>query len=183
MPTRIRLQRHGKKGRPFYHIVVADGRAPRDGKFIEKIGTYNPVSNPTEITLDFERAMYWMQTGASPSDTAKSLLRVEGVLHKLHLLKGAQKGAFTTEMAEAKFSEWLEAKKSKFISELKAAELKKKSEYKNVLEAEAKINEARIKKIADKRAKEIEKQVEAARQKTAEESVTEETPAQDSPEA
>lgn len=183
MPTRIRLQRHGKKGRPFYHIVVADGRAPRDGKFIEKIGTYNPISDPSEINIDFERALYWMQTGASPSDTAKSLLRAEGVLHKIHLLKGVQKGAFTTEMAEAKFSEWLESKKSKFVSELKAVELKQKTEGRKLLEAEAKINEARIQKIAEKRAKEVQKQVEQAQEKMAQETAVQETPVQESPDA
>jgi len=176
MPTRIRLQRHGKKGRPFYHIVVADGRAPRDGKFIEKIGTYNPISIPAEISLNFDRAVYWMQTGASPSETAKSLLRQEGVLHKIHLLKGAQKGAFTPEMAEVKFNEWLEAKKARFVSELKAIELNKKTQSKKQVEAEAKINEARIQKIAEKRAKEVQKQVEEAQEKMAEEAAGEETP-------
>ena len=92
MPTMIRLSRHGKTHRAFYHIVVADGRAPRDGRFIEKIGTYNPISNPAEIVLDFDKALDWIQKGAQPTDTARAILSFKGVLYKNHLLKGAQKG-------------------------------------------------------------------------------------------
>ena len=113
MPTKIRLQRHGKKGQAFYHIVIADGRAPRDGRNIEKIGTYNPVAKPAEIVLDFERALYWVQVGAQPTDTVRSLLSYKGVIYKNHLLKGVTKGALTAEQAELKFEEWLEAKQSK----------------------------------------------------------------------
>ena len=87
MPARIRLQRHGKKNQPFYHIVVADGRAPRDGKFVEKIGTYNPMTNPAQIVLDTDRAVTWLKNGAQPSDTARRILSYKGVLLKRHLQK------------------------------------------------------------------------------------------------
>ena len=113
MPTRIRLQRKGKKGLPVYHVVIADGRAPRDGKFIERIGIYNPVSKPAEIDINFERALYWLQAGAEPTDTVNALLSFKGVLYKHHLLKGVKKGAMTEEIAEAKFQAWLQEKKDK----------------------------------------------------------------------
>ena len=110
MPTKIRLQRKGKKGIPFYHVVIADGRAPRDGKFIERIGIYNPVSIPAEIDINFDRALYWLQAGAEPTDTVNALLSFKGILYKHHLLKGVKKGAMTEEMAEAKFQAWLQEK-------------------------------------------------------------------------
>jgi small subunit ribosomal protein S16 len=113
MPTKIRLQRKGKKGQPFYHIVAADGRAPRDGKFIEKLGTYNPMTNPATIELEFDRALYWVQVGAQPTDTARSLLSREGVMLKHHLLKGVKKGALTEDQVEIKFNEWLKEKAEK----------------------------------------------------------------------
>jgi small subunit ribosomal protein S16 len=91
MPARIRLQRFGKKGKPFYHIVIADGRAPRDGRFIEKIGTYNPITNPAEINIDFDKAVTWLQNGAQPSDTVRAILSYKGVLFKAHLQKGVKK--------------------------------------------------------------------------------------------
>ena len=106
MPAKIRLSRHGKKGAAFYHIVVADGRAPRDGKFIEKIGTYNPVHNPAEINLDVDKALTWLQNGAQPTDTVRSILSYTGVLYKNHLVKGVKKGAFTEAQAEVKFLAW-----------------------------------------------------------------------------
>ena len=94
MPARIRLQRHGKKGMPFYHIVIADGRAPRDGKFIERIGTYNPLAIPAEINIDFDKALAWLNKGAQPSDTAKAILMYKGVLYKNHLIKRCCKRSF-----------------------------------------------------------------------------------------
>src|SRR5512138_1624905 len=97
MPTKIRLQRKGKKGQPFYHIVIADGRAPRDGRFIEKIGVYNPLTKPAEIEIQFEKALDWMQKGAQPTDTVRAILSYKGILYKFHLLKGVQKGALTAE--------------------------------------------------------------------------------------
>ena len=103
MATKIRLARHGRKGRPFYHVVIADSRAPRDGRFIEKVGTYDPNTNPATINLNFDRALYWLMTGAQPTDTAKRILSYKGVLLKKHLLEGVKKGAFDEAAAESKF--------------------------------------------------------------------------------
>ena len=111
MATKIRLQRHGRKGYAFYQVVVADSRAPRDGKFIERIGSYNPNTNPATIDLNFERALYWLQVGAQPTDTTLTILSREGVCLKKHLLEGVKKGAFDEATAEAKFQEWLTTKK------------------------------------------------------------------------
>ncbi|HYH55129.1 MAG TPA: 30S ribosomal protein S16 [Anseongella sp.] len=142
MPVKIRLQRHGKKGRAFYQVVVADSRAPRDGKFIERLGTYDPNTNPATISLNLVRSVQWLENGAQPTDTARAILSYKGALYKHHLQVGVRKGAFTQEEAEAKFAEWLEgkesrveAKKSKLSSSAeeierarKAAESKKKEE-------------------------------------------------------
>jgi len=149
MSTRIRLQRHGKKGKPFFHIVVADQRAKRDGRFIEKLGTYNPNTNPATINLNFEGALKWIQTGAQPSDTARAILSYKGVMMKDHLLRGVKKGALTEAQAEAKFEKWLEEKNAKIGS--KVSDLAKaKAEEKNArLAAEKEINEARAKEFAD----------------------------------
>jgi len=143
MPAKIRLQRRGKKGRPFYHIVIADGRAPRDGKSIEKIGTYDPMTNPATIKLEFERALHWIQVGAQPTDTAKAILSYEGVMYKNHLLKGVKKGAFNEEKAEVLFKEWREAKDAKIASKASGLSEAARNEDKKRLEAEAKVNEAR----------------------------------------
>jgi len=117
MPVRIRLARHGKKARPFYHIIIADGRAPRDGKFIEKIGTYSPITTPADIKLDFDKALSWLQKGAQPTDTCRAILSSRGVLYKNHLLKGVEKGALTEEQAEERFKVWMEEKgKNKFFN-------------------------------------------------------------------
>ncbi|MCK9399910.1 MAG: 30S ribosomal protein S16 [Bacteroidales bacterium] len=155
MPTKIRLQRKGKKGVPFYHVVIADGRAPRDGKFIERIGIYNPVSKPTEIDINFERALYWLQAGAEPTDTVNALLSFKGILYKHHLMKGVKKGALTEEMAEAKFQTWLQEKKEKFVAKIKEVELSSKDGRKKRMEAEMKVNETRAKELQAKRAKEL----------------------------
>ncbi|OFY97192.1 MAG: 30S ribosomal protein S16, partial [Bacteroidetes bacterium RIFCSPLOWO2_12_FULL_31_6] len=106
MPTKIRLQRFGKKGFAFFHVVVADSRAPRDGKFIEKLGTYNPNNNPATIDINFERSLHWVKTGAQPTDTCKALLSYKGVIYKNHLDKGVVKGALTQEQADKKFAAW-----------------------------------------------------------------------------
>ena len=152
MSVRIRLTRHGRKAAAYYHIVVADSRAPRDGKFIERLGSYNPNTNPATIELNFERALYWLQTGAQPSDTAKSLLSKQGVLMKKHLLEGVKKGAFDEAAAEAKFEKWVAEKKSK----LQAAKDKIKADAntakKNRLEAERKVNAAKAEELAKKQA-------------------------------
>jgi small subunit ribosomal protein S16 len=170
MPARIRLQRHGKKGMPFYHIVIADGRAPRDGRLIEKIGTYNPITNPAEINLDVDGAVKWLQNGAQPSDTARAILSYKGVLYKLHLLKGVKKGAFTEEEAEAKFQAWLQQKQEKIDSKLKGLDESKRTDRKKRLENEAKINEMKAAEVAKKRMQDMK--IEAA-QAAADETVAE----------
>ncbi|MCB9196476.1 MAG: 30S ribosomal protein S16 [Flavobacteriales bacterium] len=116
MATKLRLQRHGKKGKPFYHIVAADVRAKRDGKYIEKVGTYNPCTNPATIDINFDRALYWVGVGAEPTDTCRAILSYKGVLYKNHLLKGVKKGALTEEQADKKFEAWLESKSSKITA-------------------------------------------------------------------
>lgn len=113
MATRIRLQRHGKKNKAFFHLVAADSRAKRDGKFIEKLGTYNPNTNPATIEINFDKTLHWVQVGAEMSETARAILSYKGVLHKNHLLNGVKKGALTTEQAEAKFAAWLAEKDAK----------------------------------------------------------------------
>ena len=110
MATKIRLQRFGKKGKPFFHVVVADSRSPRDGKFIERLGSYNPNTNPATIEINFERTLEWVNSGAQPTDTARAILSYKGVLYKKHLQGGVLKGALTVEQADAKFAQWLETK-------------------------------------------------------------------------
>jgi small subunit ribosomal protein S16 len=144
MSVKIRLQRHGKKGKPFYWIVAADARAKRDGKYLEKIGTYNPNVNPAEINLDVDGAVKWLQDGAQPTDTAKAILSYKGALLKNHLAGGVRKGALTEEQAEAKFAAWLEAKATK-ISDKEAGLSKAESDAKAAaFAAEKAVNEARI---------------------------------------
>ena len=144
MATRIRLQRHGRKSYAFYSIVIADSRAPRDGKFIEKIGTYNPNTNPATVDLNFDAALAWVLKGAQPSDTVRNILSREGVYMKKHLLGGVAKGAFGEAEAEAKFEAWKNNKQSG----LAALEAKAR------LEAEKKINEVKAKALAEKKAAE-----------------------------
>ena len=181
MPAKIRLQRHGKKGQPFYHIVVADSRAPRDGKFIEKLGTYNPLTNPAQINIKFDRALYWYSVGAQPTDTARSLLSKTGVMMKYHLMRGVQKGAMTEEQAEVKFQNWMKEKEAKAANLVKATEEKVRGEKKARFEVEKQVNEARAAEIAKKKLAEIEakKAEEAAAQ--AAEAAAEEAPAAEAP--
>ncbi len=153
MPTKIRLQRFGKKGQPFYRIVVADSRAPRDGRFIENIGTYNPLTIPATIDINADRALYWLQVGAQPSDTAKAILSYKGILYKNHLQKGVLKGAITQEQADAKFNAWVEEKEKKIAQAVKDKELAQKEKLKKKLQDEAKVKEDRAAAIAEKRAK------------------------------
>ncbi|WP_317048820.1 30S ribosomal protein S16 [Flavilitoribacter nigricans] len=124
----MRLQRKGRKKRPFYHIVVADARAPRDGRFIEKLGVYNPMTVPATIELDREKAYDWLTKGAQPTDTVRAILRFKGVLYKKHLMRGVKKGAMTAEEAETKFGEWVEAKESK-VAARKAKAVEEKAEF------------------------------------------------------
>ncbi len=156
MPTKIRLQRRGRTKRPFYHIVVADGRAPRDGKNIESIGTYNPLTTPATIELDQDKAFQWIRHGAQPTETVRAILRYKGVLHRVHLAKGVDKGALTKEQADEKFAAWMQEKEAKIQGEVEKTTQKEQEEIKKRLEAEAKVNEARAKAIAEKKAKELE---------------------------
>ncbi len=151
MPARIRLQRHGKKNQPFYHIVVADGRAPRDGKFIEKLGTYNPLTNPATIDLNFDRAVEWVKCGAQPTETVRHILSYKGVLLRRHLQIGVEKGAITQETADVRFNEWLQAKEAKINNVKSEHENAARNEKKARLEAEKKANEAKANAIAAKR--------------------------------
>ena len=186
MSAKIRLQRHGKKGQPFYHIVVADSRAPRDGKFIEKLGTYNPLTDPAQISIKFDRALYWYSVGAQPTDTARSLLSKTGVMMKYHLMRGVQKGAMTEEQAEVKFQNWMKEKEAKNANLVKANEEKARGEKKTRLEAEKKVNEARAAELAKKKLAEIEaKRAEeaAAQAEEAAEAAAEEAPAAEVAEA
>ena len=161
MPAKIRLQRKGKKGQPFYHIVIADGRAPREGRFIERIGTYNPLTQPAEIDLNFDKAIDWMQKGAQPTETVKAILSYKGVLYKFHLLTGVKKGAMTPEQAEAKFQTWLQEKQEKIVSKIKQNALNIKEARKEMEVQEAKVNEAKAASIAKKLAKAAAAEVEA----------------------
>ena len=150
MPTKIRLTRQGRKRIPIYHIVVADSRAPRDGKYIERLGSYSPKANPAAIELDFDRALYWLQTGAEPTDTCRTILSDEGVLFKNHLLNGVKKKALTVEQVEAKFQAWTAEKTSKELQKKEAAKSNKEKTKKQLLEAESKVREAKAAAIAKK---------------------------------
>ena len=119
MATKIRLQRHGKKGKPFYHIVIADSRSKRDGRFIEKLGTYNPNTKPAEIEINFDSALAWLQKGAIPTDTARAILSHKGILLKKHLLDGVKKEALTEEKANEKFDDWVNQKEAKIAENIK----------------------------------------------------------------
>ncbi|MEG1592445.1 MAG: 30S ribosomal protein S16, partial [Chryseobacterium sp.] len=139
----IRLQRHGSKGRPFFHIVVADARARRDGRFIEKLGTYNPITNPATIDLNVDSAVKWLNNGAQPTDTAKAILSYKGVLYKKHLQGGVAKGAFDEAEAEKRFAAWLEAKDSKVQGKVEGLATAKADAKKAAFDAETKVKEAR----------------------------------------
>lgn len=166
MSVKIRLQRHGKKGYPFYHIVVADSRAPRDGRFIERLGLYNPNTNPATVEINVDKAVTWLNNGAQPTDTARAILSYKGVLYRRHLDIGVKKGAMTPEQADAKFVQWLEqkaaqidAKKNKLSTE--------KSKIKNArLAEETKIATARAEAVARK----LQEAAQAAAAAAAEES-------------
>ena len=177
MATRIRLQRNGRKSYAYYSIVIADVRAPRDGKFIEKIGTYNPNTNPATVDLNFDRALYWVMTGAQPSDTVRNILSREGVYMKKHLLGGVAKGAFDEAAADAKFNAWKSNKQSGLDAVRAKEEEAKKADAKARLEAEKKINEEIAKKVAEKKAAEAAAKAEAEAAAKAEEAPAEEAPA------
>lgn len=175
MATKIRLQRNGRKGYAFYSIVVADVRAPRDGRFTEKIGTYNPNTNPATVDLKFDRALYWVETGAQPTDTVRNILSNEGVMLMKHLKGGVKKGAFDEATAQAKFEEWKKNRDSKLSALKKSNEASKQAALKERLENEKKVNEQIAKKVAEKKAAKAAAEAEqAAAENTAEENATEE---------
>lgn len=175
MATRIRLQRNGRKSYAFYSIVIADVRAPRDGKFIEKIGTYNPNTNPATVDLKFDRALDWVMKGAQPSDTVRNILSREGVYMKKHLLGGVTKGAFGEGEAEAKFEAWKNNKQSGLEALIAKETEAKNAEAKARFEAEKKINEEKAKALAEKKA--AEEAEKAAAEAPAEEKAEEATEA------
>ncbi|WP_347173671.1 30S ribosomal protein S16 [Polaribacter uvawellassae] len=184
MSVKIRLQRHGKKGKPFYSIVAADARAKRDGKFLEKLGTYNPNVNPAAIELDVDGAVKWLQNGAQPTDTARAILSYKGVMLKNHLAGGVRKGALTEEQAEAKFTAWLEEKANRITAKKEGLTKEQEEAKASALAAEKAVNEARVNAvkeaeaavIAEKEAAEAALEAEKAAAETAtEETTTEET--------
>lgn len=152
MPVKIRLQRHGRKGYAYYHIVIADSKAPRDGKFIERIGSYNPNTNPATVNLKFERALYWLSTGAQPTDTTRNILSNEGVLLKKHLLEGAKKGAFDVSEVDARFAAWKSSKESSIVKTKEQLAAEKQAELKARQKAEAEANKAKAAEVAKKKA-------------------------------
>jgi len=175
MPAKIRLQRQGRKFKAIYSIVVADSRAPRDGKFIELLGQYNPNTNPATIVLDFNKALEWLQKGAQPTDTCRAILSYKGVLYKKHLLEGVKKGAFSEEEAEKRFQAWMTEKEQKIQAKKDRIKSTEQSLIKSRLEEESKIKEARAADIAKKRSELIAAE-EAA---SAEEAPAEEAPAEE----
>ena len=166
MATKIRLQRGGRKGYAVYRIVIADARAPRDGRFTEKIGMYNPNTNPATVELNFDRALYWVEVGAQPTDTVRNILKREGVYMMKHLKGGVKKGAFDEAAAQAKFDAWKQTKE-KGLNAVRENESKAKKEaVAKELEAEKAINEAIAKKVADKKAAAATAQAEAEAEPT-----------------
>ncbi|MDO4692636.1 MAG: 30S ribosomal protein S16 [Porphyromonadaceae bacterium] len=180
MATKIRLQRHGRKGYAFYKIVVADSRAPRDGKFIEKIGTYNPNTNPATVDLNFERALYWLTNGAQPTDTARNLLSREGVLLMKHLQGGIKKGAFDEQAAQAKFEAWTKNREANLGTIKANLQQEKLNAAKAAFEAEQAANKAKAAQVAEKKALAAKEAAEAAAEATEETTAesTEETSAE-----
>ena len=170
MPVKIRLQRHGRKGYAYYHIVIADSKAPRDGKFIERIGSYNPNTNPATINLKFERALYWLTTGAQPTDTTRTILSNEGVLLKKHLLEGAKKGAFDVAEADKRFEAWKASKESSVSKTKEQLAAEKQAAAKARLAAEVEVNKVKAAEVAKKKAEAIAAAAEAV--------VAEEAPAE-----
>jgi small subunit ribosomal protein S16 len=177
MATKIRLQRHGKKGKPFYYIVVADARAPRDGRFIERLGSYNPNTNPATIDINFDKTLDWVNDGAQPTDTVRAILSYKGVLYKKHLQGGVKKGALTEEQADTKFTAWLEQKDGKITGKKSNLSTAKEDAKKAALIAEAKKKEDKAATIAAKNAPPVEEVEEApVAEAEAMEEVTSEAP-------
>lgn len=189
MPVRIRLQRHGKKGKPFYWVVAADSRSKRDGKFLEKLGIYNPNTNPATVEIDVDSAVQWLQNGAQPTDTARTLLSRKGALLKHHLVKGVAKGALTEEQVEERFAAWLAEKDAANTAEVSALNKEREAAKAKALEAEKEANEKRAAEIAAANAPEPEVVEEAAEEvaeevaeaPVAEEAAAEEAAAEEAP--
>lgn len=156
MATKIRLQRHGKKGKPFYYIVVADARAPRDGRFIERLGSYNPNTDPATIEINFDKTLDWVNDGAQPTDTCRAILSYKGVLYKKHLQGGLKKGALTEEQVEEKFQAWLDHKDGKITGKKTGLVSAKEDARKAALAAEAKKKEAKAAAIVAKNTPPVE---------------------------
>ncbi|MBN1598573.1 MAG: 30S ribosomal protein S16 [Bacteroidales bacterium] len=154
MPTKIRLTRQGRKKKPIYHIVVADSRAPRDGKYIERLGQYDPSTNPASIDLDFERSLDWLQKGAQPTDTCRAILSYKGVLMRKHLLEGVKKGAFSEDEANKRFEKWMKEKDAKIQAKADSVQKDRQNEIKKRLAEESKVKEAMAEELAKKRAAE-----------------------------
>ena len=179
MPVRIRLQRHGKKGKPFYWIVAADGRAKRDGRYLEKIGTYNPNTNPASVELDVDQAVKWLENGAQPSDTARTLLSYRGAMIKHHLNGGVKKGAFSQEEADKRFATWLKEKQAKIQMKIDGLDKDKATDLAQRLEAEKAVNQKRIADLstAAKAEEATEATAEASIEEASADEIAEETPA------
>ncbi len=172
MAVKIRLQRHGKKNFAFFHIVVADSRAPRDGRYIEQIGSYNPNTNPATIIVNQERALSWLNVGAQPTLTARRILSYEGVLLRKHLQGGVEKGALTQEQADAKWNAWKEQKEGKVAAKVEGLKKDSAKKVSEALAAEAKVNAARAEALAKAKAEALAAEAAAA-----------EAPAEEAPEA
>ncbi|WP_303920822.1 30S ribosomal protein S16 [Draconibacterium sediminis] len=161
MPVKMRLARHGRKRYAYYHIVVADSRAPRDGRYIERIGTYNPNTDPATIDLDFDKAYDWLVKGAQPTDTVRAILSYKGVMYKKHLMGGVKKGAFDEAEAEKRLESWIAAKEAKIQAKIDRLAGSAAAEAEKQLEAEKKVNEERAAAIAAREA-ELAAEAEAA---------------------
>ena len=191
MSVKMRLQRQGRKRFAYYHIVIADSRAPRDGRSIERIGSYNPNTNPATIDLDFDKALNWLSNGAQPTDTVRAILSYKGVLYKKHLLGGVAKGAFSEEEAEHRFQSWETEKEAKIQAKKDRLGNESVSDKKKRLAAEAKVNADRIAEIAKKKAEQLasakaeteEATAVAEEAPVAEEEAVAEAPAEETPEA
>jgi len=181
MAVKIRLQRHGKKDSAFYHVVVADGRAPRDGKFIEKLGVYNPNANPATIDINFDSTLSWLMKGAQPTDTCRAILSYKGVMMKKHLLEGVKKGALTDSQVEQKFNKWLEDKEGKIGGKKDRLSTESTKQISDRLKVETTAKEAKAVKVAAKNAAAAEVAKEASEEVLATDAPATDAPATDAP--
>lgn len=172
MAVKLRLARHGRKSNPIYYIVAADSRTPRDGKFIERIGSYNPKTNPATIELDFDKALTWVMNGAQPTDTVSRILSYKGILMKKHLLEGVRKGAFDEAEANKRYVAWESEKLAKITAKVSGLDQAKRNEEKAKLEAEKLVNAQRAEAIAKKYAEAVK--AESAQEEVAEDAVNNE---------